>query len=63
MGVGRVGEQIVIHGRVVGHRERVAVIVAVRGPEGPYQVRFPDGTVTVLFPGPDAEFRPVPDSP
>ncbi|MCD2196124.1 DUF1918 domain-containing protein [Actinomycetospora endophytica] len=62
MSGGQVGQEIVIHGRVVGAQVRVAVILAVHGPDGPYRVRFPDGTETVLFPGPDAEFRSAPAS-
>ena len=55
---GQVGDEVVIHGRIVGAAVRVAVIVEVHGPDGPYRVRFHDGTETILFPGPDAEIRP-----
>jgi hypothetical protein len=54
----QVGDEVVIHGRVVGDAVRVAVILEVLGPDGPYRVRFPDGSETILFPGPDAETRP-----
>ena len=55
-----VGDELVIHSRIVGDAVRVAVIVAVRGPDGPYRVRFAGGLETILFPGPDAELRPAP---
>ena len=59
-----VGDEVVIHGRVVGDAVRVAVVLEVHSPDGPYRVRFPDGAETILFPGPDAEIRPAsPDSP
>jgi hypothetical protein len=54
----QVGDEVVIHGRIVGDAVRVAVVVEVHGPDGPYRVRFPDDTETILFPGPDAEIRP-----
>lgn len=52
-----VGDELVFHGRHVGDATRVAVVVEVLGPDGPLRVRFPDGTETVNFPGPDTEVR------
>jgi hypothetical protein len=45
---GQVGDEVVIPGRLVGAAVRVAVIVEVHGPDGPYRVRFHDGTETIL---------------
>jgi hypothetical protein len=51
-----IGDQLHVHGRVVGTPDRVGEIIDVRGPDGgpPYLVRFPDGHETLVFPGPDA---------
>ncbi len=51
-----VGDQLHVHGRLVGTPDRVGEIIDVRGPDGgpPYLVRFPDGHETLVFPGPDA---------
>lgn len=51
-----VGDQLRVHGRTVGHEDRVAEIVEVKGPEGtpPYRVRFDDGHEALVSPGPDA---------
>lgn len=56
----QVGDELVVHGRVVGAAVRRAVIIAVQGPNGPYRVRFADGAETLLVPGPDVEIRPAP---
>ncbi|MCM6772675.1 DUF1918 domain-containing protein [Nocardia sp. CDC159] len=55
-----VGDQILMHGRTVGMRERTAEIVEVRGSDGapPYVVRFDDGHESLVFPGPDCEVLP-----
>ncbi|PRX43309.1 uncharacterized protein DUF1918 [Prauserella shujinwangii] len=52
-----VGDQIRVHGRVVGLGERHGEIVEVRGEDGrpPYLVRFSDGHEGLMFPGPDCE--------
>jgi tartrate dehydratase beta subunit/fumarate hydratase class I family protein len=54
-----VGDRLLTHGRIVGQRDRVAVIVEVMGPNGtpPYRVRFEDGHETVMSPGPDTVVR------
>ena len=51
-----VGDQLHVHGRVVGHHDQVIEIIEVRGPDGtpPYVVRHPDGHETLVYPGPDA---------
>ncbi|WP_433548482.1 DUF1918 domain-containing protein [Streptomyces sp. CA-294286] len=54
-----VGDQLLTHGRIVGRRDRVVLIVEVLGPHGapPYRVRFEDGHETVMSPGPDTVVR------
>jgi hypothetical protein len=56
-----VGDQLHVHGRLVGTPDRVGEIIDVRGQDGgpPYLVRFPDGHETLVFPGPDASVEPV----
>lgn len=51
-----VGDRLHVHSNVVGHPERTAEIVEVRGAGGepPYLVRFDGGDITLVFPGPDA---------
>lgn len=50
-----VGDQLHVHGRLVGQEDRIAEIVEVRGADGapPYLVRYPDGRERLVFPGPD----------
>lgn len=50
------GDELLVHGRVVGQQDHVAEIVEVLGSGGgpPYRVRFEDGHEAVLSPGPDA---------
>ena len=49
------GDQLLVHGRIVGQHDKVAEIVEVLGTEGnpPYRVRFEDGHEAVMSPGPD----------
>ncbi len=51
-----VGDQLHLHGRVVGQPERTAEVVEVHGRDGspPYLVRHEDGHESLVFPGPDA---------
>ena len=55
-----VGDQICIHGSIVGHPDKQGEIVEVRGTGGepPYLVRFAGGQTSLLFPGPDAVIIP-----
>jgi hypothetical protein len=55
-----IGDQIRIHGNVVGHADRTGEIIEVHGMRGgpPYLVRFADGQTRLLFPGPDAVIVP-----
>jgi hypothetical protein len=55
-----VGDQICIHGSIVGHSDKHGEIVEVRGTSGepPYLVRFADGHTSLIFPGPDAVIIP-----
>lgn len=55
-----IGDQIRIHGNVVGQADRQGEIVEVRGDAGnpPYMVRFDDGHESLVFPGPDAVIVP-----
>ncbi|ATL26402.1 DUF1918 domain-containing protein [Streptomyces formicae] len=54
-----VGDELVVHGRIVGQHDRVAQIVEVLGTDGgpPYRVRFEDGHETLMSPGPDTVVR------
>jgi Domain of unknown function (DUF1918) len=51
-----VGDRLHVRGNVVGHPDRMGVIVEVRaaGGEPPYLVQFDDGHTCLVFPGPDA---------
>lgn len=51
-----VGDRLVIAGHRVGEHERDAEILEVRGEDGapPYLVRWDDGHVGLIHPGPDA---------
>jgi len=51
-----VGDWLRVRGNVVGQSERTGEIVEVRGAGGepPYLVRFDDGHMSLVFPGPDA---------
>ncbi|QDY75937.1 DUF1918 domain-containing protein [Streptomyces qinzhouensis] len=56
-----VGDKLLVHGRTVGHHDRVAEVVEVLGENGgpPFRVRFDDdGHETVMSPGPDTVVRP-----
>ncbi|MGY1434472.1 DUF1918 domain-containing protein [Streptomyces reniochalinae] len=50
------GDELLMHGRVVGQQDRTATIVEVMGARGepPYRVRFDDGHEAVVSPGPDS---------
>ncbi|MCX2970308.1 MULTISPECIES: DUF1918 domain-containing protein [Streptomyces] len=54
------GDELLVHGRVVGQHDRTARIVEVLGARGepPYRVRFEDGHEAVVSPGPDSVVRP-----
>ncbi|WP_028815416.1 DUF1918 domain-containing protein [Streptomyces flavidovirens] len=54
-----VGDQLLVHGRTVGHEDKVAKIVEVLGSEGnpPFRVRFDDGHEALVSPGPDSVVR------
>ncbi|WP_353941438.1 DUF1918 domain-containing protein [Streptomyces sp. HUAS MG91] len=56
-----VGDQLLVHGRIVGQHDRIAQIVEVLGANGspPFRVRFEDGHEAIMSPGPDAVVRPV----
>ncbi|UUU44368.1 DUF1918 domain-containing protein [Streptomyces sp. NBC_00162] len=58
-----VGDQIVVHGRIVGQHDRTAEVIEVLGDDGtpPYRVRFDDGHETVMSPGPDTTVRHRPE--
>ncbi|WP_255952882.1 DUF1918 domain-containing protein [Streptomyces odontomachi] len=53
------GDQLLVHGRVVGQEDKVAQIVEVLGHDGnpPFRVRFEDGHEAVMSPGPDSVVR------
>ncbi|MFJ8930922.1 MULTISPECIES: DUF1918 domain-containing protein [unclassified Streptomyces] len=54
-----VGDQLLVHGRIVGQHDRVAQIIEVLGADGdpPFRVRFADGHEAIMSPGPDAVVR------
>ncbi|MFE7776129.1 DUF1918 domain-containing protein [Streptomyces sp. NPDC057445] len=54
-----VGDQLLVHGRIVGQHDRVAEVVEVLGTDGtpPYRVRFEDGHECLMSPGPDSVVR------
>jgi hypothetical protein len=54
------GDKLLVHGRTVGHEDRIAEVVEVLGENGapPYRVRFEDGHETLMSPGPDTVVRP-----
>ncbi|MFD7922771.1 DUF1918 domain-containing protein [Streptomyces sp. NPDC059740] len=53
------GDRLLLHGRTVGHEDRVAEVVEVLGEHGepPFRVRFEDGHETLMSPGPDTVVR------
>jgi hypothetical protein len=53
------GDQLLVHGRIVGQEDKVAQIVEVLGSNGnpPFRVRFADGKEAVMSPGPDSVVR------
>lgn len=56
----KVGDTLHIHARHTDEPDQVGRIVEVRGAHGapPYLVEFPDGRVSLVFPGPDAIVEP-----
>ncbi|WP_043620116.1 DUF1918 domain-containing protein [Nonomuraea candida] len=56
-----VGDMLIFHSNVVGHGDRKAEIIEVRGEAGtpPFVVRFDDGHEQMVFPGPDAVVQPA----
>ncbi|MBE1593751.1 DUF1918 domain-containing protein [Nonomuraea angiospora] len=56
-----VGDHLIVHGKVVGQRDRIGEIVEIRGENGtpPFRVRFEDGHEQLVFPGPDAVVQPA----
>ncbi|MEU1624547.1 DUF1918 domain-containing protein [Streptomyces sp. NPDC020096] len=56
------GDKILVHGRTVGHHDRMAEIIEVLGEKGdpPYRVRFEDdGHECLMSPGPDSVVRHI----
>jgi len=60
-----VGDQLLVHGRIVGQHDRVAEVIEVLGQQGnpPYRVRFEDGHETLMSPGPDCVVQHREDTP
>ncbi len=56
---GAVGDTVVIHSRRVDQAERTGTISEVRGADGPYLVRFQDGSEILIFPGSDCVISPA----
>lgn len=55
----KTGDRLVIHGKTVGAPSEHGEVTEVRGADGgpPYMVRFDDGSVRLIFPGPDCELE------
>ena len=55
----RVGDRIVVKGHVIHEPTREGEILEIHGADGdpPYLVRWEDGRVSLVFPGPDASVR------
>ena len=55
-----VGDTLHIHARQTDVPDQWGRIVEIRGEDGtpPYLVEFPDGHVSLMFPGPDAVIEP-----
>lgn len=55
------GDRLVVHAHHLGDAVRDAEVLEVRGPGGPYLVRWQDdGHVTLIYPGPDATIEHFP---
>ena len=56
----KVGDRLHMHGKVVGAKDRMAEVIAVRGADGapPYLVRFADGHESLVYPGADCVVEP-----
>lgn len=54
-----VGDRLIVDGHVIGATLRDGEILEVRGPHGrpPYLVRWDDGHVSLVYPGPDAHVQ------
>jgi hypothetical protein len=59
--IAHVGDRLVLKGKHVGDLRRIGLIIAVNHSDGtpPYQVRWPDGHVALIFPGPEAHIEPA----
>lgn len=57
-----VGDRIVVRGRTVDEKVRDGEIIEVHGPDGgpPFMVKWEDGHIGLLFPGPDAKIDHFP---
>ncbi len=55
-----VGDKLHVHGRKVGHHDRLGEVLEVRGENGgpPYLIRFDDGHESLVFPGSDCVVEP-----
>lgn len=56
-----IGDRLLVHGHVVGEKDRIGTIIEIQGAHGdpPYLVRFDDGHTTLVVPGPDAVIVPA----
>ncbi|KOX17944.1 MULTISPECIES: DUF1918 domain-containing protein [unclassified Streptomyces] len=59
-----VGDTLLVHGRTVGHHDRMAEVLQVLGEDGtpPYRVKFDDGHEALMSPGPDTVVRHHPEA-
>jgi hypothetical protein len=53
----KVGDRLLLHGKIVGQQDRVVEVVAILGSQGtpPFRVRDADGHESIMAPGPDTE--------
>jgi hypothetical protein len=60
--IAQIGDRIVVKGVHVGDTARVAVVTALKHPDGspPYEVRWlDDGHEGLIFPGPECHVEPT----
>ena len=54
------GDRLVVHSHHLGEPPRDAEILEVRGPDGPYRVRWDDGRESIVYPGSDVTVEHFP---
>lgn len=54
------GDRLVVHAHHLGEPPHDAEILEVRGPNGPYRVRWDDGRESIVYPGSDVSVEHFP---